>query len=1192
MKQIDRARLTKALREHVAKIAVDLRAKMRAPGVVRERARRLHADEQVAEDFDVWTDLLSRRAAVLWVLKSVYVRVLEDRGLLSPGRLLDPEAQQLFERLAPHLGESAFLRWVYRDLASQQGGLPELFSPQPAEVALPSDELSRALISFWRHRDADTELHWNFADEKFEGELMGDLYQELDPVVKERFALCQTPDFVRGFILDRTLTPAMETFGATKVRLLDPASGSGHFLIDGLKRLVTKTAQENPDWDRKSLVTHCLERVVGVDLNDYACALARARLVMTAAELAGVATLAEAARFHPHVYWADGLEQVERGTDTRGQQLDLLDPSKNGAPKASLTRHEVRATLRKVLEPGFHAVLGNPPYIIESDEQRKAYHREQLGKKQRYVSAFRLYSLGAPFTERAFQLAVEDGYVGLITADSFMKRVFGRPLVEQFLRYIDLTLVVDTSKADVLQRDSTTVLLFGRNRRPALKTVRTVMGRRGETDAPTDPASSSVWSSIVQGWTQPGFENDFVTVADLPRELFDSHPWSLSGGGAVGLLEKIEKQAKRRLQDVALDIGRTMHTGLDDAFFIPASMARRWENSRVLPLVRGEGVRDWLITPSEMIVFPYDSDSFDAVEELPLSLYLHLWRTKFLLSSRVDYGKSMRERGLRWFEWSMFFKERLRTRKAFAFPVQATHNHFCPVTERAVFNSKAPLVMFDESTSEKDVSGVVGVLNSSVTAFWMRQKFQPRGGQSTGKKAQSEEWSRRLEVDATKLKRAPLISDFTRASEIASVLASLSSEFGQSLPGAFISADWDPASLKSWIENNERRCAEIRARMISLQEELDWTVYVAFSFASKSELRPLEDVEPIASEHRPFAIRLARAAANGGATHYWFDAMGVQPSTEIPTTYASSTQQRIQQRLALLESSDELSLLESPEYKRKWEPIDFKKELENAASGWLADRIEDALKGRSKPVSPAHIVSIFQDDPRFLAVAGVYQGRRDVDLTRLVLQILAAESVPNHPRHIYTESGLTKRTAWEGIWELQRREDAGEKGVEFPFPTEYSQGSRGKPTDFLADEYWKLRGKFDVPKERFIAFTEVPGRNGAEIVYGWAGWTPVQRLKALLAIDEELEDAGILLADRAGLLDSAWRLLSDAACEDAVVANRLKAELQALVGVNGPSKEMIEDWGRRFLPPGNRSRRSRPAANQTQGVDADDDDNN
>ena len=189
MQPTDRARLTAALRNHVANIAADLRAKMRAPGMTRERAQRLHADEKVSEDFDVWTDLLSRRTAVLWVLKSVYVRVLEDRGLLSPGRLLDLEAQQLFEKLAPHLGETAFLRWIYRDLAAERGGLPELFGLQAAEIAEPANELSRALLAFWRHKDADSGARWSFTDEHFDGELMGDLYQELDPVVKDRFAL-------------------------------------------------------------------------------------------------------------------------------------------------------------------------------------------------------------------------------------------------------------------------------------------------------------------------------------------------------------------------------------------------------------------------------------------------------------------------------------------------------------------------------------------------------------------------------------------------------------------------------------------------------------------------------------------------------------------------------------------------------------------------------------------------------------------------------------------------------------------------------------------------------------------------------------------------------------------------------------------------------------------------------------------
>ncbi len=60
------------------------------------------------------------------------------------------------------------------------------------------------------------------------------------------------------------------------------------------------------------------------------------------------------------------------------------------------------------------------------------------------------------------------------------------------------------------------------------------------------------------------------------------------------------------------------------------------------------------------------------------------------------------------------------------------------------------------------------------------------------------------------------------------------------------------------------------------------------------------------------------------------------------------------------------------------------------------------------------------------------------------------------------------------------------------------------------------------------------------------------------------------------------KLLPDAAREDAAAANRLKAELQPLVGLEGPSEASLEDWKRRFPPPrAARSagrRRTRPEA--------------
>ncbi|WP_375759653.1 BREX-2 system adenine-specific DNA-methyltransferase PglX [Corallococcus exercitus] len=528
--------LTKALAKLTARIAEDIREQVRRPGPAQERARSLHRDEKVGEDFIVWTDVLSRRAAVLWVLKTVYVRVLEDRGLLHPLRLVDPdpkaqevESEKLFRHLAPNLGPSAYLAWVFRDLSRPRGGLPELFSLQPAEVARPTDALSQELIQFWRKTDLETnERIFRFTGEHFDGRLMGDLYQDLDPVVKERYALLQTPDFVLDFILDETLTPAIAEWGVEKVRVLDPACGSGHFLLAAFKRLVTGMREKYPERLVHEVVNDCLARVVGIDLNDYACGLARARLVMTAMELAGETDLGAASDYHPQVYWADALEQVER--DPEPEQMGLFTGEVEKKPYNMLTRPEVRARLHPLLRAGFEVVVGNPPYITEKDAARREYHKEKVGKVVRYLSASRQYSLGAPFTERMFQLAASDGWVGIITANSFMKREFGRALVEKVLPNYSLTKVVDTAGAYIPGHGTPTVLIVGRNRPAQTKSVLVVMGKRGEPSVPQDPAQGKVWSSIIQGNNNPSYDSEFVSVSLVERAVLQRHPWSIAGG--------------------------------------------------------------------------------------------------------------------------------------------------------------------------------------------------------------------------------------------------------------------------------------------------------------------------------------------------------------------------------------------------------------------------------------------------------------------------------------------------------------------------------------------------------------------------------------------------------------------------------------------------------------------------------------
>src|SRR5690606_13723334 len=101
-----------------------------------------------------------------------------------------------------------------------------------------------------------------------------------------------------------------------------------------------------------------------------------------------------------------------------------------------------------------------------------------------YESCHGKYALSVPFMERFFELArLEDGragFVGKITANSFMKREFGAPLVETFLPSQDVTTLIDTSGAYIPGHGTPTVILFGRARRPVSGTIRVIDAVRGE----------------------------------------------------------------------------------------------------------------------------------------------------------------------------------------------------------------------------------------------------------------------------------------------------------------------------------------------------------------------------------------------------------------------------------------------------------------------------------------------------------------------------------------------------------------------------------------------------------------------------------------------------------------------------------------------------------------------------------------
>ena len=254
------------------------------------------------------------------------------------------------------------------------------------------------------------------------------------------------------------------------------------------------------------------------------------------------------------------------------------------------------------------------------------------------------------------------------------------------------------------------------------------MGIQGEPATPADPSLGVVWTAIVDNLDRPDTENAYVTIADVDRDLFRRHPWSLGGGGAAALKARLDGDADTTIGDWATAVGRSTHVGEDDAYFLPNQAARRIGCGEfVVPVVRGEDVRDYLITPALIALFPYCKNSATPLAQLPPALMAHFWTYRTSLRNRIDYGQTVEQRGLRWFDHTMFFPERFLNHQGIAHPNVATHNHFAAIGKQTLFNSTAPVIYLKQDAPRNYLNSLLVVLSSSLACFWIKQVFHNKG---------------------------------------------------------------------------------------------------------------------------------------------------------------------------------------------------------------------------------------------------------------------------------------------------------------------------------------------------------------------------------------------------------------------------------------------------------------------------------
>ncbi|SIS21986.1 N-6 DNA Methylase [Williamsia sterculiae] len=1095
------AQLVKALRTQLGRLEDDLRARVDGDDVAArqeavavlwhaEHAEALAA-QRTAASWQAWRDERVTQSAVAWLLLTVFARYCEDNTLVSKawigGADADSRQEALDARRAyfaanPEHTDRDWLNTIADHFSTLDAtrGLVDSYSPMH-QVA-PSGDAARELLEFWWDKDASGEPRRSFTgvDTRF----LGDVYQDLSEFAKQTYALLQTPEFVEEFILDQTLEPALDERPLEGFTVIDPTCGSGHFLLGAFQRLLDRWQREAPALGQRVLVQRAVESVYGVDINPFAVAIARFRLLVEALHASGDKSIEQLIDIQLNLAAGDSLLWGAR-------QLVTDD-----ALELTLSLEDASA-LRGILQREYDAVVGNPPYIVVKDKALNQTYREL------YSYCKGPYPLTVPFMELFFDLAKTErgkaGWVGQITSNSFMKRESGVKLIEEFLWTRDLRRVIDSSGAYIPGHGTPTVILIGRNRSPVGETVRAVLGVRGEPGRPDDPAKGVVWSDIVGHIDEPGYESSWITVADLDRALLRSHPWSLSGGGAVELLHDIDGPTVDTLGSVISGkIGFASFPGADDAFFAPRHSLGRFgiETSLSRPIILGEYVRDWDIQSGDSAFVPYDRDAQPIGEDQDASWWRWQWPLRTTLGAVTGFGgETTAEAGKQWWVWYRWVPARYRTPLSITFAEVATHNHFVLDRGGKVFKQTAPVIKLPEGASEDDHLRLLGILNSSVACFWLKQKCYPKGGDpvgTDGARVSAESWSDRYQFNGTTLNDFPLPSSYPLAR--ASTLDTLAQELAAQAPSAIAERDVPTAHALDTARADAER---LRALMIAHQEELDWECYRFYGLIDE-DLTYSGDLPGIALGERAFEIVLARAVEDGEHTA-WFERHRSTPITEIPSHLPADYRELLQRRLDVIASNPGIRLLEKPEHKRRWASEPWDKRVAEALRDWLLERVENRdvwfEEGHPTPRSVAQLADRVDRDQDFRQVLRLWAGSPDVSTGAALEKLLADEGVPHLAAWRYKPSGLTKREAWEHTWDLQRREDAGEKlGAPIPVPPKY------KPADFLKTSYWARRGKLDVPKERLISYPGAGRDSDPTMLLGWAGWDHAEQALALAGV--------------------------------------------------------------------------------------------
>jgi len=221
-------------------------------------------------------DKEKRKCVHALIGRSIFIRYLEDRRVLVEGYFADISGDEKYRRYTDVLWSKGDTYRLFRKLDDDFNGDLFPLGDEEQDVIQGADLCLLRDFLLGRSMEGQPDLlFWAYQFDIIPIELISNIYEEFyhEYGGEEDKGTHYTPTPLVDFVLAQSLTIARLDAGA---RVLDPACGSGVFLVEAFKRIVRHECRRlgEPRLLREQLTSLLTERIVGIDVNASAVRVA------------------------------------------------------------------------------------------------------------------------------------------------------------------------------------------------------------------------------------------------------------------------------------------------------------------------------------------------------------------------------------------------------------------------------------------------------------------------------------------------------------------------------------------------------------------------------------------------------------------------------------------------------------------------------------------------------------------------------------------------------------------------------------------------------------------------------------------------------------------------------------------------------------------------------------------------------